>query len=464
MQRHTLQEHRDRWCASVCEGILDRLGDVGQRLRARVRPELGPELLVAALVASRVATRVARADERDDVVDAVFAMRVLRPEASTELFLTELVDTVEMVMSGPGLPGTERWNPDVTFLMLLEFWAPLRDEDLDDGAFAAQLARHWETTDRRALPYLADLDPFPLADYSTLTEVLESDGRPVVQALVARAWTGDQLQRRREALISASDIGGIEHLRALAVDHATSATIANLLGTYAQEPHLTGEARGIASDAARLVEDHRTTLVNALNNLSVHECNLLSADPDRHFQTACLEAFVGRFRSANLRDPVRSARGTFGPLPWWRLVATPDTHEAVVAMAGGDHGMLAVRHDAQADEIVVDVLGPDREPVERYDYALYDVADTCELLLLGRRERLGIDTHGSDGRALGTVVVELDDSTAQRLREITTAALREMLSVGDDYVPHETVYREVEYELSISETRSWVRPSRQWTS
>src|SRR5690606_37156865 len=126
MQRHTLQEHRDRWCASVCEGIHDRLGDVGQRLRARVRPELGPELLVAALVASRVATRVARADERDDVVDAVFAMRVLRPEASTELLLTELVDTVEMVMSGPGLPGTERSNPDVTFLMLLEFWAPLR--------------------------------------------------------------------------------------------------------------------------------------------------------------------------------------------------------------------------------------------------------------------------------------------------------------------------------------------------
>ncbi len=348
-------------------------------------------------------------------------------------------------------------------MFLLEAWAVDRAQQVTPNELALELARHWDTTDERAVAYLLGLEPQPLAEYRTLTDRVAADGRELVQAIVARAFTDENIHARREAVMEAMHVSGIEHLRALAVDITSTAIMSSRIHQFGQAAHNSGrhEVAIAAAGARMLVDDCREAAAAVLRNLSIYEIARIALDADRHFQTACLEVFSARDRVDMVHDRPGSTRGTFGPLPWWRITVDDETRVQAEAVIQRQSGMLGLRHDEGSDLLSLHLYDHDGEYFHTFSYDLRVVADVFQLVLLGRTERLGIDfAAGVSGKPveLGTFAAPLPIELSEHLRDAASAALREHLGLDSGYQPYDAVLFAAQSALATPSTRSiWSR-------
>lgn len=459
-----LQQHRDAWIDEVCADVLDELGEVGEELEKVVRKGLGPVRLTAALLAAWVADHIAGGEGRWRMAERVFASRVLSPKAASEKRILRLVDQVEAALSARGLPVGDRGDPRSGFMFLLEVWTV---EQKRSKALADKLRRHWDTTDPRVVRYLLGLQPEPLVGYRTMPERVEADGRELVQAIVAQAFTDERLHAAREDIMDAMRVVGIEHLRGLAVDVTSAALAGKMIRRFGQAAHTAGkhEVAIAAAGAQHLVEEVRQSASQALTDMTAYEVSRLRLDPDHHFQTACLDAFISRCRTIHLDDDLQPARGTFGPLPWWRVVVDDDNRQhsdAILAQAAAGIGL---RHDEGTTTLSLHLYDPDGAYFYTFSYSLDRAGDALEVLLLGRTERIGIDFDADFAQTrvrLGTYGAPLPEDLSQVLRDVATSALRRQFGFGDGYQPYAAVRAAAESALlGPAAYGIWSRPS--WT-
>ena len=465
MSDASLQQNRDRWIDEVCSDVLQALGGVGVDLKGTVRRDLGRGQLTAALLTAWIANCLAGGDARWRIAEQVFASRVLAPEASSEERILRLIDQVEALLFARGLPIGEPWDPRTGFTFLLETWAAERRQTVDDDTLVSQLRRHWDTTDSYAIRYLLQLEPKPMAEHLTLTQRVEADGRELVQAIVAQAFTDDLIQSQREAIMDAMHVLDVEHLRALAVDVTTVTLVGDRIRQFGEFAHSAAKHElAIAAAAAQfLIEDARHATSDTLGNLSAYEVSRLFLDPDHHFQTACLDAFTARDRSTRRGDRLTSERGSFGPLPWWRVVVDDDNRQHIAAILDQRASGIGLRWDDGSTIVSLHLYDPEGEYFLTFAYRLESIADAFELMLLGRTERLGIDfEEEANGKRVrvGTYSAPLPDEICGSLRSAATAALREHLGFDPGYADYSAVRSAAEAALFSRSVREiWSRPS-----
>lgn len=240
----------------------------------------------------------------------MFDARVLSPESASEDRILRLIDGVEGLLFSRGLPVGDPWDTRTDFTFLLETWTVEQGQQVTQDTLIAQLRRHWETSALQVVSYLVGLEPKPLTDHQTLTALVEADGRELVQAIVAQAFTDDQIHLAREAAMHVSHIA---HLRAIAVDITSITLFGNKIRAFRQAAHNSGQhevAIG-AAGAGFLVEEAREATTRALTNMTSCEVLRLGLDPDHHFQTACLEAFTARNRTTRLDDRLKGRERNF---------------------------------------------------------------------------------------------------------------------------------------------------------
>lgn len=460
-----LQEHRGAWIDEVCTAVLDRLGEFGDELKHSVRSDLGDEHLTAALLVAQVVSQVAAGQPRDQVVDTVFSSRVLTADAASQERIEELVDRAESVLASRGLPVAEPWDPRSGFTFLLEIWSAQQRWLAEDDEIVDQLRLHWGVTDSRAVGYLTSLRPDPLIGHRTVTERVEDDGRELVQAVVAKAFTDATVHASREQIMDAMDVSAIEHLRTLAVDITSIALMRDKIHAFGTMAHRAGKHEvAIAAAGARfLLEDARAATGELMEQLTNYEVGRLRLEADYHFQNACLESFLSRIRRTRLDEEVTASTGTFGPVPWWRAALSEDSLHGALACLDAGAVSVEMRHDEGADLLSLHLFDPRGEYFYTFAFFPSATADAFELLLLGRAERVGIDfeTEGDDRRLrLGTLVPMLSDEVAEHLREVATAALRQHLGFEGGFESAASVRQAADVALLRPSAQSiWSRAS-----
>ncbi|WP_162801980.1 hypothetical protein [Ornithinimicrobium murale] len=399
----------------------------------------------------------------------MFSSRVLTAEDATQERLEGLVQRVEAALFAGGLPVAEPWDPRSGFTFLLELWSAERQRDVTSEQLSSELRRHWGITDSRVLAYLTGLGPDPLDGHLTLTRRAEADDRELVQAVLAKVFTDQRVHAGRERIMDAMAVSRIEHLRAVAVDVTSIALIGDKVHAFGTMAHSEGKHEiAIAAAGARLLlEEARTATEGLMNLLTNHEVGRLRLDADHHFQTACLEAFTARNRTTRLDDRLEASRGTFGPMPWWRVALKRDDCDHALASLDAQTLSIALRHDEGSTSMSLHLYDPSGAYFYTFSYTLTSVPDVFQLMLLGRAERVGIDFETEvDGERLrlGTLVPLLAEEIAEHLRVVATAALRQHLGFGDGFEDAVAVRAAVdEALLRPAAQRIWSRPSREYS-
>ncbi|AWS41689.1 hypothetical protein DKM19_10335 [Streptosporangium sp. 'caverna'] len=345
--------------------------------------------------------------------------------------------------------------PDDVYLYLLEHWAAERSRTLTPGQIQRELTQFWGVKDTRMLQVLSSLPADPLKDYRNLFNRLKSEPDIHARNLAAGSLT-------HQTAVRAADLwfdrlcwnpNAIQHLFEIGDDLVRSRAAERLLSNTLAGMSLDSALASTVSRALSFVRDHLEAVAGTLEGLSAFERDLIrERTADEQFQDGCLKAYLGwadsSFSGFSEND---TARGVWGPLPWWSL-ATKDEQQREAA-AG-----LLVRRGANlsVDASVPDILdlritapGLGSSGLDaHYSYALKHLPDICELLLLARRGRVNIDILGeseadewdqSEVLLYGTLVIELDGEVVSELALRATRALRALLppARADDLHPGE---------------------------
>lgn len=289
------------------------------------------------------------------------------------------------------------------------------------------------------------------------------------RAVVAQAFTDGRVHSTRELVMDAMNVSRVEHLRALAVDIASTAVIGDGIRQFGQHAHRGGrhEVAIAAAAADFMLQDARTAVGEALSRLTPYEVSSVALDADWHFQTACLQAFIERNRTTRLDDGLRARCGSFGPLPWWRVALDDESrHHADSCLI--DRGpRIRMRHDEGSTVLSLHLYDTTGEYFYTFGYELTSSADAFQLLHLGRAECVGLDfdlEFGGEVVRLGSMRVPLADDIATHIRDAATAALRQHLGFDDGFQDHDAVFAAAETEcLRPSLTGIWSRPSSEFS-
>ena len=270
--------------------------------------------------------------------------------------------------------------------------------------------------------------------------------------------------------MDAMNVSRIGHLRALAVDVTSTAVLGDRIRQFGQHAHKAGlhEVAIAAAGADFIMQDARTAAGEALSRLTPYEVSRVALDADWHFQTACLEAFVERNRTTRLQDHLEGRRGTFGPLPWWRVALDDeDRHHADSCLL--DYSpRIRIRHDEGSTGLSLHLYDSTGAYFYTFSYDLMSTADAFALLHLGRADCVGVDFEqefGGDIVRLGSMRVPIVGEIANHLRDVGTVALRQHLGFGDGYQDRDEVFAAAEAAcLKPGITGMWSRPKSEFSS
>lgn len=464
----SLQANRDRWVDDMCSDVLDAVGEEGANLVDAIRSdEVRPDLTAATFV-TWVAAELAGGFSSRVVAGRVLRSGVLDPDLMPMTNVLSLIDRVEGLLFDKGLPIGEPWDVKSGFSLLIEIWAGEHAVVYGEDDMRERAQRQWGVSDPRMLAYLADVDSRPLSEHLTLTETVEADGRELVQAVVAQAFTDERVHVTRELIMDAMNVSGVEHLRALAVDVTSTAVIGDRIRQFGQHAHRAGqhEVAIAAAGADFIMQDARTAVGEALSRLTPYEVSCVALDADWHFQTACLTAFIERNRTTRLHDRLEGRRGTFGPLPWWRVAIDDEhRHHADSCLIDRSPG-IRMRYDEGSAALSLHLYDSAGDYFYTFSYQLTSVADAFALLHLGRADCVAMDFEqefGGDIVRLGSMRVPIPDEIATHLRDVATGALRQHLGFEDGYQDYNAVFAAAEAAcLKPSITDIWSRPSSEF--
>ncbi|WP_419705843.1 hypothetical protein [Promicromonospora sp. NFX87] len=461
----TLHDDRALWIARICSETLTPLGDRYRHLADMVRDDLGPTTVVAAFLSARVAEWVAQSGDLVDVADRVVATHVLRPEYAGRGEVEEFVDAVESAVSNRGFGGTDRWDLFTHARTLAELWCTLGDGRWSTDDLRRLLVRRWNIVDRQGVEYLLGLGRDPLLGLRTLPEKMGDLLDDLPRAMIAQCFVNDEVQRRRETAMSAQHFVGVEHLRRLAVDLHTLGPTMTILRNTVEDASYPVAARRAAADAHEFVRAHHQAIGAAMQDLTIHECDRLTTDPEIHFRRACLDAFAARDRHIGEIATFRSYHGTFGDLPWWQIAADDDAvgELSELLATGAAEFLFSLEEEKFEVSLAVGPVGS--ETAYEFVFELWHMVSACELLHLGHTRSVGIDVDVQRGDAverLGSTWLTIPAELAEQILDLATMTLRAHTGQeAEGYTDYLEVYGAVEATLLEPRNRTWSRAGGQ---
>lgn len=467
----SVQGLRDVWIQERIDAIVDGLGQVGTRLLGHARVDLGRNDLVVALLAARVESWLSWGLSQRVVLDRLDDLDVVVRRESTGDLLRDLVEMVGARVAAGGLGMGEPWRPDTGYLLLLEVWATEQRAVVGARRFADQLRTAWGETEPRALPYLTGIPARPLAAFRTIDDLYDADDEPAVALLISSSLEQPGVAERRQVVENAMNLAAIPHLAVMQRELDLEQGSARSLEAYAS--HVASGAAGtdpevqiygfVAQDAGERLREARQANAVLLQGLSSYEVSRLVVDADRRFQDAWLDAYVARCRTAFPREALRGRHGTYGTLPWWLVPASDDVADLVDEVLDAGNAGLALTREEEPF-LTVSLVSPRGEGFYAFDYDVTLPEDLCELMLIGRSGRLGIDFDAErNGRRVrvGTVGVGVADEIADELLTTTTAQLRVLMGGADGLQPYREVRRVADGYFTSPRT-SWSRAAEQF--
>ncbi|MEU3168542.1 hypothetical protein [Streptosporangium sp. NPDC006930] len=447
-----LDKLRREWFAAFISDLLLR-SEVPS-----VRPDLGEPELAWSLLCARVAMLDGRGYRASEIGALLIESHLFTTPYPEQQDLDKLIKAVRRQtrfrgrfspVNGALLP----LPPDDVYLHLLEHWAAERSRSLTPGQIQQELTQFWGVKDVRVLQGLSSLPADPLKDYQNLLNRLKAEPDIRARNLAAGSLTHQTVVHAANLWFDRLywDPNAIQHLFEIGDDLVRSRAAERLLSNTLAGTSLDSALAGAVSRALSFVRDHLESTADTLKGLSAFECDLIrERTADEQFQDGCLKAYLG------WADPPFSgfsenntARGVWGPLPWWSL-ATKDGQQrdaaaALLVQRGANLSVDASVPDLLDLRITAPGLGSSNLDA-RYSYALKYLPDMCELLLLARRGRVNVDILGESEAdeweqwnvlLYGTLVIELDGEVASDLALRATRALRALLPPihADDLYP-----------------------------
>ncbi|MEV7196845.1 GIY-YIG nuclease family protein [Streptomyces sp. NPDC093510] len=208
--------------------------------------------------------------------------------------------------------------------------------------------------------------------------------------------------------------------------------------------------RPAVARALELVNEQVETLEKAVGCLSGSERDMLRVRTrQERVEAACVQTFLGQALDFRRSHPGSSfvpgaaaVHGTFGPLPWWNIVARTAA-EAEAAHAACAEGVLPLgfeRDPEQQNRLLLICRKPRTEMPGLQAHFVFDLDNpghACELLLIAKRSGVPIDLYAQsdnehdeiESTHLGTVYAPIGPELARLITEAATKALAR-------YAPH----------------------------
>jgi len=449
---------REQWITDICAGLVGAFEEHPALDPAGIPPELGDLITVRALLVSRIAALVAGGRSSGDIAGLLEASGVFvkrKPEPG------QLMDLVNEICHGlqfrgitesitlPGL-GLRVWNPESTFLLLVELWSQRRLGSVTDSRLRREIKQLWGIDDTLWLTAIRSRQPGLLREFPDLWAELQAEPDVLVRnaaALAVGSRSSTQAWEQWEEQTPFSSLHA-EHLATLGGD-LVQATRARRILRRLHQPD--PELRRAAARALEIIEDQLGRMDTALGGLSALERELIRPRSEEHrFQETCLDAIIewsfdrtDRYWSVDEADTVH---GMWGPLPWWSVTVRDDAQErAAVATLTEGALPLGLEHVTGEPSRLRLICRRPRTSAPGlralFTFDLTNPAHAGELLLIGRRGTVCVDLLRATGdeddpgqQDLGTLCVTAGRELARLLTELATTALRELLP--DDWQAH----------------------------
>ncbi|MFC4961691.1 hypothetical protein ACFPFX_35960 [Streptomyces mauvecolor] len=462
--RQELTEQREEWFREMQEGLLQQVRACSALDPEHLREDLGSPRLIGTLLVVRIAVLHARGMAEPDICSELAKSAAFSAPTPTSEALTALVREVRFSIEFNGLAcsvalgglGLQPWSPESTYMLLLEYWAAQRGRTVTRSRVEQELHELWDTNDQRVLAALSALPAYPLEGYPDLWKRLKAEpdfrvGNAAAMALGKHSGADRDEERwhntRTWSILKAG------HLVTVGRDLVCCQAARHWLGRYMDKAPDGDEFRGVLGRAGEVIQEQLDHIVLAVEGMSAIEYELLrDRDADEHFQDSCLATFqeqlLGRHSEFALLDKHETTHGTWGPLPWWAVALHNDRERRAaeeLLVRGGLQLRIEAR-DPSADELVIICEEPGLGPSGLSALLRFDLGSAvhcCELLLLARREQVGLDFVTEhidewDDRELnlvGSLSLSIGEEISGLLASVATRSLRRLVP-GTSGAPH----------------------------
>lgn len=456
-EKPTLSAKRDEWFHEIHHELLGRLRNVPALAQDRLRPEFGDPTLIRSLLVARIAVQLAQGKSTTTISGILSSSRVFATPCPSTDELSELIAEVQFRYETDGLAnsvpflgglGLFPWTPESTYMLLSEYWAAQRSRTMPRPHVERELSDLWGIADTRVLSAHSSLPSLPLVTYPDPWEKLKAEPDPRVGTVTAmmlgergggdRAWEHWMSTRPWSTLTA-------RHLVQLGGDLVRCKAAQRTLAQYVDLAPYGHHSRAVLLRAAELIEEQLKDTALAIESISAIEYDLLrERTADEHFQDGCLATFskhlLNRSQAFTPFEAHRMNHGTWAAIPWWSLVVHGKQEQRVVEgfLKRGGLQLGVAAESPDADELVISCEEPDLGPswiTARLIFDLRDVVQTCELLLLGRRQSVVVDflTEHIDEwddrqvRLAGSLDLSLGPEIGATLTDVATRALHRLL-------------------------------------
>jgi hypothetical protein len=458
---HVVAAQRQEWAAEIYRGIAQVAGDY---------PALGPVVadpclddpyidaasLERALVVAHIARLLAKGQTVGAVSELLLTNAILASAGPDDLLA--LVRRVHYGLGSDGIVGAPwlkdsglaGWDPDATYLFLLELWSAWRLASVSRARVKRDLRQYWGLCDPQWFDECLSRPAEPLLGYSDIWTRARADPDFRVGNLVALSLSrGPGSDEAWEHWVDQAPFSIVraQHLYDLGGDLVRCRYAQPFLHRILAESDL--DFRPVALRAKGIVEEQIVALQTAIGGLSQLERDLLQErSPDCRLQDRCVVTLlewssdVGRGWNSGWLGDVDALHGMWGPVPWWVVTArSEDTAAALSATLNESCLPLGFDRDPSEPDLLELVCRRPRTaagPGMRADFVfnLTNPLHLGELLLIGRRGYVCVDavddTHFDldDGRPpvwTGTFRVVAEAELAQMLVGIASERLRTLV-------------------------------------
>lgn len=453
-EKPTLSVKREEWFREIHQELLGHLRDVSALAQDQLRSDLGDPTLIRSLLVARIATQLVRGKSTTTISDILSSSGVFAtPFPNTDELIAEVQSGYEadgLANSVPflGSLGLSPWAPESTYMLLIEYWAAQRSRTMPRPRVERELSDLWDTTDTRVLSALSSLPSLPLVTYPDPWEKLkaEPDLRVgTVTAMVLGERGGGDLAWEHWMSTRPWSTLNARHLVQLGGDLVRCKAAQRTLAQYVALAPAGHDSRTVFVRAADIIEEQLKDIALAIESISAIEYDLLrERTADEHFQEGCLATFskhlLARPQFFTPFEENKMNHGTWAAIPWWSLVVHGGQEQRAVEdfLERGGLQLGVADQGPDADEFVISCDEPSLGPswiTARLIFDLRDVAQVCELLLLGRRQSVVLDflTEHVDEwgdrqvHLAGSLDLSLGPEIGATLTEVATHSLRRLL-------------------------------------
>ncbi|NBE56651.1 caspase family protein [Streptomyces boluensis] len=456
-EKPTLSLKREEWFREVHQALLGHLRDVSALAQDHLRPEFGDPMLVRSLLVARIAAQLAQGKNTTDIIGMLSSSWVFATPCPNTDELSELIAEVQFGCEINGLAnsvpflgdlGLFPWTPESTYMLLSEYWAAQRSRTMPRPHVERELSELWDVTDTRVLSSLSSLPSLPLVFYPDPWDKLKAEPDLRVGTVTAmmlgergggdRAWEHWMSTRPWSTLKA-------RHLVQLGGDLVRCKAAQRAIAQHVDLSPAGHDSHAVFVRAAEIVEEQLKAIALAIESTSAIEYDLLrERTADEHFQDGCLATFskhlLTRPQIFTPFEEHRMNHGTWAAIPWWSLVVHGKQEQRAVEdiLKRGGLQLDVAAESPDDDELVISCEEPDLGPSwisARLIFNLRDVAQACELLLLGRRQSVVLDFLTEhidewDDRQVdlaGSVDLSLGPEIGAMLTDVATRALRRLL-------------------------------------